>query len=142
MVRITRAREVDQRRSASRKLRPGPPVFVGAYMTVCRIQRNNAEERIRAVLEGRKTPMSATSTGEVPEEGEVVLQDLATLAMDQIRTWITEHFHGHDLARLVDGVLRAQGYRTELSPPGPDGGVDIMAGQGPMGFESPGFWSR
>jgi restriction system protein len=41
------------------------------------------------------------------------------------------------LSRLVEGVLQAQGYVTEFSKPGPDGGVDILAGSGPMGFEEP-----
>src|SRR5437764_48059 len=31
----------------------------------------------------------------------------------------------------------ATGYTTLLSPPGPDGGVDIIAGRGAMGFEHP-----
>jgi restriction system protein len=33
--------------------------------------------------------------------------------------------------------LRAQGYKTEVSPPGPDGGVDILAGSGSLGFDQP-----
>jgi len=41
------------------------------------------------------------------------------------------------MARMVDAVLRAQGYRTHMSPPGPDGGVDILAGQGILGFDEP-----
>ena len=31
-------------------------------------------------------------------------------------------------------LLQAEGYITRLSPAGPDGGVDILAGQGLMGF--------
>jgi restriction system protein len=38
---------------------------------------------------------------------------------------------------LVDALLRATGYTTAVAPPGPDGGVDIVAGRGPMGFDSP-----
>lgn len=37
----------------------------------------------------------------------------------------------------MDQVLRAQGYHTQVSTPGPDGGVDILAGSGTMGFQSP-----
>ena len=37
----------------------------------------------------------------------------------------------------MDEVLQAQGYHTHMSPAGPDGGVDIIGGRGPMGFESP-----
>ena len=51
--------------------------------------------------------------------------------------YLEQHFKGHDLARLVDAVLKAQGYMTELSAPGPDGGVDILAGRGALGLEGP-----
>ena len=37
----------------------------------------------------------------------------------------------------MDAVLHAQGYKTEVSPPGPDGGVDILAGSGILGFDHP-----
>jgi len=33
--------------------------------------------------------------------------------------------------------LIAKGYTTKLSPPGPDEGVDILVGAGPLGFDSP-----
>jgi restriction system protein len=38
---------------------------------------------------------------------------------------------------LVDAVLRADDWHTRLSPPGPDGGVDILAGRGPLGLDHP-----
>jgi restriction system protein len=59
------------------------------------------------------------------------------LASDQIRKFLARKFKGHELARLVECLLRAQGYVTLASPPGPDGGVDILAGKGPLGFEEP-----
>lgn len=31
----------------------------------------------------------------------------------------------------------AEGFATEVSPPGPDGGIDIFAGRGPLGLDSP-----
>jgi restriction system protein len=33
--------------------------------------------------------------------------------------------------------LKAQGFVTQLSPPGPDGGLDILAASGPLGFDQP-----
>lgn len=51
--------------------------------------------------------------------------------------YINRKFKGPALARLVDGVLQAQGYVTLNSEPGADGGVDILAGSGPMGFSAP-----
>ena len=46
-------------------------------------------------------------------------------------------FRGHDLARLTGAILKAQGYEVEVSPPGPDGGVDVFAGRGGLGLEPP-----
>jgi restriction system protein len=37
----------------------------------------------------------------------------------------------------VEEILKAQGYTTQLSPPGADGGLDILAASGPLGFEQP-----
>ena len=37
----------------------------------------------------------------------------------------------------MEGILKAQGYITYRSPEGPDGGADILAGAGPLGFGLP-----
>jgi len=98
----------------------------GAYMTVCQISRNNAETRVRAILAGKKIEVESQETIDVEE-----------IARDQILDFINRKFRGHDLSRLVEAVIQAQGYVTKSSPPGPDGGVDILAGAGPMGFDKP-----
>lgn len=108
---------------------------LGAFMTVCRIERNNAEERVRALLAGKPSKSFATE-GEEPEEWQAP-PDLEQYARDQIRQYIGQHFRGHTLAQLVAAVLEAQGYKVQVSSEGPDGGVDIVAGQGPMGFDPP-----
>jgi restriction system protein len=110
---------------------------LGAFLTVCQIKRNNAEERIRAVVEGKPAPAAGTPSDLPVEDDTSETVDLAAFAQDQIRTFIGQRFKGHDLSRLVDEILQVQGYRTELSPPGPDGGVDIIGGKGAMGFEAP-----
>lgn len=110
----------------------------GAFMTVCQIRRNNAEERIRAVVAGKPDPLipqSEISGGELDDISS--LPDLEEYAGDQIRSFIGRKFKGHELAQLVAALLEAQGYQLQVSPPGPDNGVDILAGQGPMGFEQP-----
>lgn len=110
---------------------------LGAYMTVCQIQRNDAEQRITAMLEetpsGRGQKIDGGGTTLPPEEQF----DLEQYAIDQIRQYIGRKFLGHDLARLVNELLRAQGYRTQMSAPGADGGVDVLAGAGPLGFDHP-----
>jgi restriction system protein len=104
---------------------------LGAFMTVCQIQRNQAEERIRGIVEGKHVP-----AGEEAGDTTAVV-DLEQMALDQIRQHIERTFKGHGLARLVEALLLAQGYQTQRSTEGPDGGVDILAGRGSMGFDPP-----
>lgn len=63
--------------------------------------------------------------------------DLDETGRNQIVDLIQRRFKGHGLGRLVDAVLRSQGLATRVSPPGADGGVDIVAAGGPMGLEAP-----
>ncbi len=110
---------------------------LGAFMTVCQISRHNAGERIKAVLAGQADPGGFESEEqEVEEDGSQAL-DIEQAARDQLLEYIQRKYAGHRLADLVDAVLQAEGYLTRVSPPGPDGGVDILAGSGPLGFSEP-----
>ncbi|MHB8637981.1 MAG: restriction endonuclease [Fimbriimonadaceae bacterium] len=111
---------------------------LGAFMTVCKIWRNDAERRLMDLIEGKAGP-TVTNEGAVGEENaeEPVGVDLEAFNRDQIRNWVYAKFKGHGLARLTAAVLTAQGYKTVVSPPGADGGVDVIAGTGPLGFEEP-----
>jgi restriction system protein len=111
---------------------------IGAFMTVCQIQRNNAEERIRAIVLGKPISQSIPPVnGDGTGEEIIVPLDLEAYASDQIQGFIGRKFRGHELTRLITEVLKAQGYKVLMSPSGPDGGVDIIAGKGPMGFDQP-----
>jgi restriction system protein len=105
---------------------------LGYLLTVGQIKRNNIEERIRAMLTGRRQPVVPPTPGPVGGEDEGIVTDpVSTLdveqyARDQIRSFIGRKFRGHELARLVTELMKAQGYQTRISPPGADGGVDII----------------
>ena len=115
---------------------------LGSLLTICRISRNDAENRFRQMAKhGWKPPLpkqarvpSALDTELEPEDEQV---DLEQLARDEIAKLIKAKFTGHGLARLVEGLLRAQGYTTYRSPDGPDKGVDLLASPGPLGFDKP-----
>lgn len=115
----------------------------GAFMTVCRIKRNDAERRVAAVLAGRADPGPVVDVGTPAKpsppqiDDEDVATDLAQAAHDQIVAQIQSKFSGHALARLVDAILKTEGWVTTLSPPGPDGGVDILGGRGSLGLDQP-----
>ena len=114
---------------------------LGAAMTICQVSRNDAEKRVRAM---EKSDWKTTIPKPIPtvsgeNEGEELeeIPDLEEIAQDQIAKLIIAKFKGHGMARLVGGILKAQGYTTYVSPEGPDKGVDILAGQGPLGFGEP-----
>lgn len=116
----------------------------GAFMTVCNIVRNDAARRVQAVLDGKPDPGRSVAPSEMPtktspptEDQTEAMSDLVQMAHDQIVKQIQSRFAGHALTRLVDAVLRVDGWVTKVSPPGPDGGVDILAGRGSLGLDSP-----
>lgn len=110
----------------------------GAFMTVCRIQRNQAEERLKALVSGKpgKAALPEKPRGE-ETSAEDATPDLEQYARDQIRDFIARRFKGHELSNLVAAILTAQGYQVRVSPEGPDGGIDIIAGKGLLGFDPP-----
>lgn len=113
----------------------------GAFMTVCNISRNDAVRRIQSVLSGKPDPGPKSGTPKPAsvskDASEEALPDLVEVAHDQIVAHIQARFAGHSLTRLVDAVLQADGWVTKPSPPGPDGGVDILAGSGSFGLDAP-----
>lgn len=118
----------------------------GAIMTVCEISRNNALARVEQVIATGSDPGDGTTptTRErssapdtASDESADTMVDLDQIARDQIERRIASVFTGHDLTELVAAILQAQGMKVQVSPPGADGGVDLVAGSGPLGLESP-----
>lgn len=109
---------------------------LSSHLTVFQVRRPRAEERIRGLIGGE-------IEDDVEIEDEEDIDDLTTsidiqeYATNTIVQHISEKFRGHELTRLVAGVLEAKGYTVNASFGGPDGGVDILAGSGQMGFDSP-----
>ncbi|WP_083920978.1 restriction endonuclease [Hahella ganghwensis] len=113
----------------------------GAFLTICRITRNNAEARMALMeangwtSETRKQVITQPSEADDAND-ELAESNLEDLGHSQIIKLIEAKFKGHNLTRLVKAILEAQGYTCWQSPEGADGGVDILAGDGPMGFGS------
>lgn len=104
----------------------------GSLLTVSQVSREKAAERVFALATGKRVPTPQESAIESEEDFNV-----ERFAKDQIIKVIDRKFKGHDFAKLVEQILHAQGYTTQLSPPGPDGGLDILAASGTLGFEQP-----
>jgi restriction system protein len=104
---------------------------LGSTLTVFQVRRPDAEKRIIDIAEGRRSgSQKPTVEGDISISAEEI-PDLEVYARDQISSVLARKFRTHDLARLVGEILKAQGYKVLVSPPGADGGVDIIAGQGP-----------
>ena len=117
---------------------------LGALMTVCEIKRNDGAWRLRRILETGSDPGARIEAVEAIKAGDADATDssestfdLERLGRDQIQAFVAEKFAGHGLSDLVAEVLEAEGFSTQVAPPGPDGGIDVFAGQGPLGLDSP-----
>ncbi len=119
----------------------------GAFLTICRIQRNDAEARVRAMAANQWHPESTGASVTTPTQlgQSETISDLSAptnvnleeLAGDQVERLIEARLKGHGLTELVEAILRAEGYTTYRSPDGADGGADILAGGGELGFGKP-----
>lgn len=106
---------------------------MGSLLTVFRPRAPDAENRMRAALAKENRPdIAAPETS--PSDAPI---DLEVLGRDQVAELINRRFMGHELARLVEAILECDGFATRRSPPGADGGVDILAGKGALGLEGP-----
>ena len=76
-------------------------------MTICRITRNDAENRIKAMeTNGWKskpasTALSADDYEESDDTGEL---DIERFAKDQIAKFLTANYSGHAMAELVEAT--------------------------------------
>lgn len=120
---------------------------LGSALTVFEVGNNDAAYRLELVMAGKPDPgaRSAMNTGttrspavpqEDPVEGVGAI-NLAEVAQDEIAKRLQEDFKGHELSELVEALLTAEGFKCRNSPPGADGGVDVLAGMGPLGMDSP-----
>ena len=111
---------------------------LGAFSTVCEIKRNNAENRIIEMLT-KSSYLAPEPELRRPEFERDVMEsiDVEQQAKNRIIKYLAAKFSGHNLTRLIESILNVQGYVTTRSEPGKDGGIDILAGVGALGFDEP-----
>lgn len=111
----------------------------GAFMTVCKITRNDAEKRIKLMAGNDwKTITTAVTTFDDADDAAPDSQtNLEEAVYDSIAKYIIHKFQGHKMEELIEEILKAKGFTVYHSKPGPDGGKDLLAAGGEMGFASP-----
>lgn len=127
---------------------------INGAMTIFQASKHNAEARLRKVMEtgldpgntgtpipNKTTAAAAGSAASTNDDADNVVDPDAAPTLeairDRVRTHLIERYKGHRLTELVAAILRVEGYVCDVSPPGPDQGVDIIAGRGPLGLDSP-----
>lgn len=117
---------------------------LGGAMAIFQITQHDGARRIEQLLKTGTDPgvqpglLVATPDGDtMGESGDSAPVDFERVARDRLTVLIAERFAGYAMERLVAAVLTAEGYVCEVSPEGPDGGVDILAARGPLGLDSP-----
>jgi restriction system protein len=109
----------------------------GSIMTVCELRRPDIARRLLSAAQAGIDP-GADQLDEPASEvidQELPLDNISVSASVSISEMIRHRFPAHELSVLVEAVLIANGYKTVLSPPGPDQGVDVLAASGHLGFE-------
>ncbi len=114
---------------------------VGSALSVYTIKEHKQE--ILAAL-GGEIPAAVVAAEETaaPElepvsEDEPDVERISELTGDFILKEFNTTLKGHDFARFCGWLFEALGYSARVSPPGADGGIDIVATRDPLGVERP-----
>lgn len=121
-------------------LGPSTKNSLGAISTIFQISSDASQEIFGLLNDGSPTAVvpSAALVGEeaLHDEERDVLKDTEERAFQFIQDRIVR-LAWDEMQELVAAILRAMGYKTRISPPGPDRGKDIVASPDGLGFESP-----
>lgn len=110
---------------------------LGAISTLFLIPEHASEDLERALRSGMPAEEAAVGTPEEADvEEESLIEDVQSRATEFIKDRVSR-LDWQEMQSLVAGVLRAMGYKTRISPDGPDRGKDIVASPDGFGFEAP-----
>lgn len=97
-------------------------------------QVKNYADEFRAALEGKTVPPPPVAQD---ESVAAVAEGIEETTRDFVLKQLAQELKGHPFADFVAHLLNTMGYRTRVSPEGPDGGIDIVAHKDELGFEPP-----
>ena len=106
---------------------------LGAISTLFEIP-TEAKTEMLGILEGKQ--ITATEMQKAEEEIDAIKQDIRDRAKEFIKDKLNQ-LDWEQMQELVAGILRAMGYKTLVSPRGPDRGRDIIASPDGLGLEDP-----
>ena len=109
---------------------------LGSLITIFAITSESADELMRRLDGGE--PTNGRSAYDV--DGDADIEQLRRDVVERAREFIKDRLlrlDWEEMQEVVAGVLRAMGYRTRISPRGPDRGRDITASPDGLGLEEP-----
>jgi restriction system protein len=106
---------------------------LGSTLTLFRIPAPVAAELVCAASgKAKAAPIASETIEEASDPYEGVAEEAILRVADRIGL-----LDWYEMQRLVAALLRALGYRTEISPRGPDRGRDVFASPDGFGFQQP-----
>lgn len=124
----------------------------GSQLTLSQPRAPDAETRIGHAVrlylgdtlsDTLETGYRITDSGQGSDMDETVSEesgdetDLDREVIDRIIARLHRQYAGHRLEELVASILHSSGYYVRLTREGADGGIDVLAGKGDLGFDSP-----
>ncbi len=91
---------------------------------------------IQSVLQGKTDTSSEESVEEERKELQQIKEDTIGKARELIKDKLLR-LDDRDMERLVASILRSMGYKSRVTPIGPDRGVDVLASPDGLGLEQP-----
>ena len=96
--------------------------------------------QIKTYADEYKEILAGVSVEESVSQDEtvgIVAEEIEENTRDFVLKTLAQELKVHPLSHFVANLLRTMGYRTRVSPEGPDGGIDIIAHKDELGFEPP-----
>lgn len=107
---------------------------IGGFLTVFTVSDYFSE--LEVILKGKPIAKDESQAIEAQQPATLLYDDIRFKADELISDQLT-NINAYSFQGLVAGILRAMGFKTRVSPPGPDFGVDIIAHPDDFGFQSP-----
>ena len=117
---------------------------IGGALTLFKVAKHDREFLLATHGLDKHSEQSGDVSDElIEEQQEAAAEDnldagrITQTTRDWLIATLATRYKGHPFAEFCAQLLEAMGYRTQLSPPGRDRGVDIVAHKDPLGLEQP-----
>lgn len=104
---------------------------LGSTLTVFKLPTTAAKE---ILAEPKSTPVAADMPADTDASEAAI--DIEEQAREYVKDMVAR-LEPREMEQLVAGILRAMGFKTRVSPVGPDRGKDIIASPDGFGFRDP-----